>query len=313
MPSVFLQNVKGQEGSSFLLFEDSRTHSGRLLLYALANQISERFDQFHVFTTELSPDETSSYIGSEVSSKLILHDIWTDPLGWNNPAEETDPLKLNPGSDFISRLCCRLAPSVSKIVVVIDTISSFLPYHTDSQMCSAILSLVTASERISDIQNVQVLGLLHSDLHSEKTVKALRYLATTQIKLSVEDPSLSTIRDAHGVFEILQNKKNGKVKRQKEVYRVDGNHHLELSVYDQQQKQENSHGNDAQPDPTANLTFNLTLKESERIAKEKVVLPYISNKDKSELVTPPGYGQIFYEPDDADDFDEEDPDDDLDI
>lgn len=33
---------------------------------------------------------------------------------------------------------------------------------------------------------------------------------------------------------------------QKEVYRVDGNHHLELSVNDQQQKEEASHENDAQ-------------------------------------------------------------------
>ncbi len=87
------------------------------------------------------------------------------------------------------------------------------------------------------------------------------------------------------------------------------------------------------PDPTANLTFNLTLSEKERRERAKVVLPYTYTSERksahlqvrlcfvsSGLINNTflshcqvGSGKIFYQPDDADDFDESDPDDDLDI
>ncbi|GFS01727.1 dermal papilla-derived protein 6-like protein [Elysia marginata] len=65
-----------------------------------------------------------------------------------------------------------------------------------------------------------------------------------------------------------------------------------------------------EPDPTADLdlSFKLQLSESEREARSQVVLPYL--KDGS---TETSTSKILYEADDADDFDEEDPDDDLNI
>ncbi|MBN3305174.1 ELP5 protein, partial [Amia calva] len=68
-------------------------------------------------------------------------------------------------------------------------------------------------------------------------------------------------------------------------------------------------------DPAANLTFNLRLSEGERQAREKLPLPFaFSSERKSALLQPrSGGGRILYEPDAADDFDQEDPDDDLDV
>lgn len=99
-----------------------------------------------------------------------------------------------------------------------------------------------------------------------------------------------------------------------------------------------------QTDPAANLTFNLRLSDSEREAKEKLALPFMFSKEKYKrfhmfqtfhagfflitdlqkspslfsrktalLSSGPGSGQIVYEPDANDDYDEEDPDDDLDV
>ncbi|KAF3697930.1 Elongator complex protein 5 [Channa argus] len=70
-----------------------------------------------------------------------------------------------------------------------------------------------------------------------------------------------------------------------------------------------------QTDPTANLTFNLRLSDTEREAKEKLALPFIFSKEKKTalLHSGPGSGRILYEPDANDDYDEEDPDDDLDV
>ncbi len=66
----------------------------------------------------------------------------------------------------------------------------------------------------------------------------------------------------------------------------------------------------SQLDPTANLTFDLTLTTREKQDKADVVLPY--TRPTGSKVTQ-GRGAVFYQPDDADDFDESDPDDDLDI
>uniref|UniRef100_A0A3B4BGY0 Elongator complex protein 5 n=1 Tax=Periophthalmus magnuspinnatus TaxID=409849 RepID=A0A3B4BGY0_9GOBI len=71
-----------------------------------------------------------------------------------------------------------------------------------------------------------------------------------------------------------------------------------------------------QMDPTANLTFNLRLSDKEREAKEKLLLPFMFSKDNTEkllLHSGSGSGRILYEPDASDDYDQEDPDDDLDV
>lgn len=67
-------------------------------------------------------------------------------------------------------------------------------------------------------------------------------------------------------------------------------------------------------DPAANLTFDLHLSSQERKDRAQVILPYTSAQQGTGLVgmssqTPSG--QIFYQPDELDDFDDSDPDDDL--
>lgn len=60
----------------------------------------------------------------------------------------------------------------------------------------------------------------------------------------------------------------------------------------------------AEADTTdAPLTFNLSLTDSQRQAKDNVVLPYL----------PKTGATVDYEPDEADDFDDDDPDEDLEI
>ena len=76
-----------------------------------------------------------------------------------------------------------------------------------------------------------------------------------------------------------------------------------------------------EPDPAANLTFDLRLSLKEKEERSKVVLPYTAARGdgmgvasrSSGHASSGGGGQIYYQPDDVDDFDESDPDDDLDI
>ncbi|KZW03383.1 hypothetical protein EXIGLDRAFT_725824 [Exidia glandulosa HHB12029] len=66
------------------------------------------------------------------------------------------------------------------------------------------------------------------------------------------------------------------------------------------------------PEPTdamSGLSFNLSLTSEQQEARSRVVLPYAHTGQSK----PPGAGEIIYEPDSADDFDDEDPDDDLEL
>uniref|UniRef100_A0A8C7NX12 Elongator complex protein 5 n=1 Tax=Oncorhynchus mykiss TaxID=8022 RepID=A0A8C7NX12_ONCMY len=58
-----------------------------------------------------------------------------------------------------------------------------------------------------------------------------------------------------------------------------------------------------QVDPTANLTFNLHLSDTEREAKEKLLLPFDFREEKKSALLHLGLssGRILYEPDDPDD------------
>ncbi|KAJ2491974.1 hypothetical protein IWW37_001827 [Coemansia sp. RSA 2050] len=61
-------------------------------------------------------------------------------------------------------------------------------------------------------------------------------------------------------------------------------------------------------DPTANLSFNLSLTDKQRRDKAGVALPYLEAR-----VSDASGGEIVYQLDDEDDWDEDDPDDDLEI
>ncbi|KAI8816393.1 Elongator complex protein 5 [Fimicolochytrium jonesii] len=77
-----------------------------------------------------------------------------------------------------------------------------------------------------------------------------------------------------------------------------------------------------EPDPTANLSFNLRLTDEQRSARSEVVLPYLhaqqldspltshQTSNSSAAAPPSSTGMIYY---DDDDYDSDDPDADLDI
>ncbi|KAH9898452.1 hypothetical protein C8Q73DRAFT_664127 [Cubamyces lactineus] len=65
------------------------------------------------------------------------------------------------------------------------------------------------------------------------------------------------------------------------------------------------------PDPTQNLSFNLNLTPQQQRARAQVPLPYAHEGKTSEQT--PNFAAILYDPDSADDIDDDDPDEDLDI
>jgi elongator complex protein 5 len=129
--------------------------------------------------------------------------------------------------------------------------------------------------------------------------------------------------NATAFAKIMWKRKSGKVLHETNAFRCgrQGITVTEAAVQETEEDLEDDLQESAGPDPTANLSFNLTLTEEQRRAKEKVVLPYLKAQNRGTVeiessepaVAPPPSGTIYYEPDAADDFDDEDPDEDLDI
>ncbi|KAI4900169.1 hypothetical protein NFI96_023895 [Prochilodus magdalenae] len=153
-----------------------------------------------------------------------------------------------------------------------------------------------------------IFGLLHGDLHQQGIIESICHLASTVITVT------SGNNAHHAMAKTVHRKKSGKVMREEEFFSVTED--LTLSIV----KGPSQSGHvemqpDTKADPASNLTFNLRLSEVEREAKEKVALPFVFSQEKKSalLKQSQGSGRIIYEPDASDDFDEEDPDDDLDV
>ncbi|KAG5342419.1 hypothetical protein C0989_002254 [Termitomyces sp. Mn162] len=70
---------------------------------------------------------------------------------------------------------------------------------------------------------------------------------------------------------------------------------------------------EAGPDPTQNISFNLSLTPSQQESRAQVPLPYVHEGDPMNRGNRDATAAIFYDPDSADDIDDDDPDEDLDI
>lgn len=126
------------------------------------------------------------------------------------------------------------------------------------------------------------------------------------------------------VAKVMWKRKSGKVLHETNAFRCDGQGISVMTAAAQEEEEDLDEDlqESAGLDPTANLSFNLTLTDEQRRAKEKVVLPYMKAQNRGTveiessehtIAPPPSSGSIYYEPDAADDFDDEDPDEDLDI
>ncbi|XP_047564448.1 elongator complex protein 5 isoform X2 [Lutra lutra] len=195
-----------------------------------------------------------------------------------------DPLNWSgealPGGplEALQAMCKRTDPG--PVTIALDSLSWLLLHLPCPALCQALCALSQQHSRpggSSPVEPVRVLGLLHEELHGPGPLGALSSLAQAEVTLS------GTMGQASA--------------------------HI-LSWRPQQRPAR-------QVDPTAHVTFNLHLSESERAAKDSLTLPFQFSSEKQQALLHPGprqaTGRIFYEPDAYDDLDQEDPDDDLDV
>ena len=175
----------------------------------------------------------------------------------------------------------------------IDSLDPLITHQGYAYTCQVLHHLYQRSE------NTKIVALLHKGEHKAKDICMVKYMIPTTISVKHEQDTTSLL------CHLSHRKKNGKIviNHQTLTFEKDGHAHLTDIKSKSYQLEVKEH----EADPAANLTFNLKLNESEKIARRDLVLPYL--KSHTDTKEP----DIFYELDELDDFDEEDPDDDLDI
>ncbi|KAJ7313246.1 hypothetical protein JRQ81_004529 [Phrynocephalus forsythii] len=299
----------GAEG--LVLIQDCVTCEGRSLLKSFVAASARRGESVHVFNFETSQEEFRAGFDTEVTAQTLFHDAFQDPLGW---AGEGTAMTL--GEFSASGLAARLAQaSQGPVTVVLDSLSWLLLRSPFPYVCQVLAQLLRRKDA-DGLKIARLVALLHGDLHQPGQLETLHALAGVVLKLKSEVDAIHVGVGAPRVAVILDRRKGRKATQKEQCFTIlsgfvlkDLAELLAAGVCKEDDQVT------ATADPAANLTFNLRLSEAERRAKESLPLPYHFSEEKklSLLQKSAGQGKIFYEPDAADDVDEEDPDDDLDV
>ncbi|XP_073693601.1 elongator complex protein 5 [Garra rufa] len=297
---MLLDVLQGTEaGGGFILIQDTVKCSGRGFLKCFINAALKRGEDVHVLGFESPETEVCAGLDHSCVQKLHFHKGFPDPLGWTSRSSFTV-------DQFTSQHITQLIKDTQRAkasVLVVDSLSLVLRHHDPVVICRTLQEL-----RKGGVIKT-IIGLLHSDLHQQGVLGTVCHLASTLISVA------PTNIERHAMAKTTRRTKSGKVMQEEECFSVSEDAALSVQAKPRQPGQVQKEPDVSEADPTSNLTFNLRLSEEERKAKGKVALPFVfSQEKKSALLSPtPGSGRIMYEPDANDDFDEEDPDDDLDV
>ncbi|XP_048729287.1 elongator complex protein 5-like [Ostrea edulis] len=293
--------ISGSETSKLVLIEDSVNVCGRNLLLSYILSLSQRTDEVHLFSYDVRTQDTVETIKSLGIQNVRVHDGSKDLLGWDKSCG------LGLHTDVKTYIKKKLSPGTKSIAIVMDTLSPLLTHKSPPFTCRTLHGLAFSADLGSQVQ--QVVGVIHGDLHDDNSLSLIHHTVTTIHRM------VSTVTpDSVFCCNTLHKKISGKVIRIKESFNITEDFRV-TDVTEVKQPTRTVTDVQNQLDPAANLPFNLSLSEKEKEARNQLVLPYTYNKERQEsvLAKSVGEGKIFYQPDEADDFDEEDPDDDLDI
>ncbi|KAF6715904.1 Elongator complex protein 5 [Oryzias melastigma] len=290
--------LQGTDIGGFLLIQDSCTYCGRDLLKSFIEAALNREEVVHVVGFDVSEGELKDGLKSSVFQRLHFHNAFADPLGWT----DNSPFTVHQfSSSGLTELLNQTAQS-KPATLVIDSLSWILRHVSPTAVCHTLQQLKKGGAVRT------IIGLLHEDMHSRGIVGSVCRLATSVITVAPRTKA------DEGLAKITRRSKSGKVVQDEQIFSIRKD--LTVTVLSKPtnfgRKQSNT---EEQVDPTANLTFNLRLTDAEREAKEKLALPFVFSTEKKTalLHSGPGSGKILYEPDANDDYDQEDPDDDLDV
>lgn len=321
--------INGKENSHLVLIHDDVNRNGKPLLCCFVKSLLERADYVHVILWDVPPQQFVDSFDSHLKERIYCYDGFSDPLGWNltrTDHQDSHMTIIHQDSNIaqvvksnIAHCCAQNTATKSgdvvKVAVVFNSLSRLLLWKSSAMVCTLLNQLYSNSSHSQEgYQVVQVVALVHSDLHDDQTLNTINFLASSLLWITLDkeekDQSVNWCK-------VLHKRKTGKVIKKFESFAINDKH--VLTEYEE--KDWNGSSSKAvsesvnEVDPTKNLTFSLTLTDNERQARSKLKLPYMHHEEERSEVTvnPVGEGKVFYQPDEADDFDEDDPDEDLNI
>ncbi|CAB4374765.1 unnamed protein product [Rhizophagus irregularis] len=268
-----------KESANFIVIEDTILQSGYVLLKEFIKKVAKNQNRCVLLLCfEFSPEWFLENINS--NKNLVIFDAYSKSDSYDFENDIISDLNYNfiknikDTSEIINILKDTIKKlSYSSYTLIIDSISPLL--LIDTSLTFNFLKRISSCLTLSDINTNTNSNLIITVYHSDI-------------------PNYPS----SGISGYLNN-----IEKNPEKYYMRLIHIILMNLM---------------PDPTtANLLFNLSLTESQKKAKNELVLPYVKIQDqyeeKNRENTTTSGGNIFYEPDKNDDFDDEDPDDDLSI
>jgi len=283
--------LHGKENPSLNLFIDS-TYDNSVRI-GILSELSSCRENLTVLCYH-SPASTYKERLDGDSKKLRFHDFYSDPLHWfsESPHKST---------------------KIVDSTIFIDDLMLFGLSHNCVDHSGRWDGIVDLLLELSARNSVFV--FVNPDLVAEADLRCL--LHTVQFHMHINSDLYCKL--SYNCKSLLK-KTSGKLIAKTIILQLDEYGRLcsfqeDSSMAIKQCAQESS-----TLDPASNLTFNLHLTDSEKQARASIALPYILNESSksaylgNQISTTVNHGgNVIYVPDDADDFDDEDPDDDLDV
>jgi len=250
----------------------------------------------------LDVSSTESVLISTGTKKILPRDNFSkvvdlkDFLGWNSGI----PLKFPD--------CVLREVNPGKQTIVIDSLTDLLIFQNPTMVASMVRKL-----KLKASNKAKLLLVLHKDCLDENLAEAIQQLATTIVDTEKVDET-----DAFPLLcKITHRKLGGKMVSSKEVVKIEVSGNIKVEAYKEDRNKSKYIEEDNSDEVIDKLTtFDIgTSRNKEKEAKEKLVLPFYKEEQKDGEVKIQGEdpGKIYYEPDSGDDWDDDDPDDDLDF
>ncbi|CAH1981627.1 unnamed protein product [Acanthoscelides obtectus] len=264
----------------FIIIQDTLTENGKPIFDYLLQHNLERFDnKIHYYLVQGNEKHCPQ------NPKITVHNLKINSQNW-----DTDN-RIN---------ITQIAEGLQKRdIIFVDSLAHCIFQYGLAETYRLFNMLK------NEIGVAQIVALLHLDLLDSKwkTVELFNFLSTLSMKVQ---PKFSS---EHGRIQYQCKKSGGRVVKQIEEYYFQ-NGKLEtkkIEKLDPKKLLENASRPEINPDDLA--TFKISLTDKEEESRSQLVLPYLPKDENSSTEG----GQIFYKFDEQDDWDEEDPDDDLDI
>ncbi|KAL1502545.1 hypothetical protein ABEB36_007671 [Hypothenemus hampei] len=191
--------------------------------------------------------------------------------------------------------------TTSADIIVIDSLANAILLHGLPSIYR-ILNILKNTKTIK-----QVIAVLHQDLLLEEFNQSVVYFKNlSTLSIEFQPKFLSDLPRLKYQYK----KSGGKTISEVEEYRFENDNLITNKVTKPDPSQLIDNSTSKIPNPEELSTFRIGLTDEEKLSRDKVILPYLPSASEEK---PEEGGKIFYKFDEVDDWDEEDPDDDLDI